>query len=319
MGRTLLLADDSVTIQKVVSLTFASEGVEIITASDGQEAIERLGENTPDVALLDVFMPKRDGYEVCSYIKQDERLGRIPVILLVGAFEPFDQEKARAAGADDYLTKPFQSIRQLVTKVNELLHPTPAPEAESETEAFAATAPEAENMVSAPPDLDLDDPSIEVTSGSHSWPEAEAPFEENVMEETFIPVEEEVAPVADLAEDGDQLLELDELQPAPLAETDDVLSIYEEIKLTLPPAKVEEPAPAEAFTEPVIVETSAEPEAAQAEPASPPAGELSPAAIEAIARRVVELMADRAVREIAWEVVPDLAELHIKRRMEETK
>ena len=384
MGRTLLLADDSVTIQKVVSLTFASEGVEIITANDGQEAIDKLGDRTPDVALLDVFMPKRDGYEVCSYIKQDERLRNIPVILLVGAFEPFDQEKARSAGADDYLTKPFQSIRQLVTKVNDLLQAkaslavspvteqplaevAPAPPADifapldeslvtEHSEAFEiveATQTEVEEaqfqMDSVlPAEEDLDDSSIEITSiyapadafaTEASWQSASeseaalAVVEPLVMDDTPLFAEPMTAPVftmsatTTLFEDNDHLLELEDLvvaAPIAKADDDDVLRIYEEIKLSQPvmptasapvfiAETMDEPLPTEAGT--TVSATASEPELSS--PAA--AMELSPATIDAIARRVVELMSDRAVREIAWEVVPELADRHVKQHIAETR
>jgi CheY-like chemotaxis protein len=120
-GRKLLLADDSITVQKVVDLTFADEGIEVIAVSDGEQALALLDTLTPDVVLADVFMPKIGGYEVCDYIKRHEHLRHIPVMLLVGSFEPFDETEARRVGADDYLTKPFQSIRQLVQKVGALL------------------------------------------------------------------------------------------------------------------------------------------------------------------------------------------------------
>jgi CheY-like chemotaxis protein len=331
MGRTLLLADDSVTIQKVVSLTFASEGVEIITANDGQEAMNKLAESTPDVALLDIFMPKRDGYEVCSFIKQDPRLKHIPVILLVGAFEPFDQEKARQAGADDYLTKPFQSIRQLVTKVSDLLS--------EEGRALQPETSERDEVIELPRDevltedfsfassnpgqrlseIELDDPSIEVTSGT------EAVAEVSPETHNFSAPEEIAAPVAFysaslppiVTEDSGELLELGEFEasPATLSEADDVLRIYEEIKLPEPTPviaeTVEEPAQSEIMEE-AVSNTAPIEEIAAAQTL-----ELSPQTIDAIARRVVELMSDRAVREIAWEVVPEMAELQLKRQAQE--
>jgi CheY-like chemotaxis protein len=120
-GRKLLLADDSITIQKVVDLTFADEGVSVVCVSNGREAIERLEELMPDVVLADVFMPQASGYEVCEYIKQNDKLKHIPVMLLVGSFEPFDEEEARRVGADETLTKPFQSIRRLIDKVGQLV------------------------------------------------------------------------------------------------------------------------------------------------------------------------------------------------------
>jgi CheY-like chemotaxis protein len=120
-GRKLLLADDSVTIQKVIDLTFSDEGIEVTTVSNGEQAILKLEEIQPDIVLADIFMPGRSGYEVCEHIKRDERFRHIPVMLLVGSFEPFDEAEARRVGADDYLTKPFQSIRQLVSKVTALI------------------------------------------------------------------------------------------------------------------------------------------------------------------------------------------------------
>ncbi|HXH69413.1 MAG TPA: response regulator transcription factor [Pyrinomonadaceae bacterium] len=120
--RRLLLADDSVTIQKVVNLTFAEEEIEVITAGDGNSAMEKFVEFAPDLVMVDVNMPGFDGYRICEMIKQDEETKQIPVILLVGSFEPFDEAKARRVGADDYLTKPFQSIRQLVSRVSNLLN-----------------------------------------------------------------------------------------------------------------------------------------------------------------------------------------------------
>lgn len=120
-GRKLLLADDSIAIQKVIDLTFTDEGMEVTTVGDGQDALEKLNQFTPDVVLADVFMPGVDGYELCKFIKEDERFRGVPVMLLVGSFEPFDEAEAKRAGADDVVTKPFQSIRDLVSRVGSLV------------------------------------------------------------------------------------------------------------------------------------------------------------------------------------------------------
>ncbi|HEX7315828.1 MAG TPA: response regulator [Pyrinomonadaceae bacterium] len=120
--RKLLLADDSPTIQKVISLTFGDEDFEVVAVGDGGQALRALAdEPPPDVVLADVVMPGPDGYELCERIKRDARLCRVPVILLVGTFEPFNEAEARRVGADIVLTKPFQSIRNLVGKVGSLL------------------------------------------------------------------------------------------------------------------------------------------------------------------------------------------------------
>ncbi|HUQ30991.1 MAG TPA: response regulator [Pyrinomonadaceae bacterium] len=144
-GRKLLLADDSATIQKVVGLTFRDEGLEVITVGDGRQAVEMLEEVAPDIVLADIFMPGLNGYEVCEHIKRNERFRHIPVMLLVGSFEPFDEAEARRVGADDYLTKPFQSIRTLIGKVGNLLSGgSTTSSAEATTRKLTAPPPEAE-------------------------------------------------------------------------------------------------------------------------------------------------------------------------------
>ncbi|HEX6190341.1 MAG TPA: response regulator [Pyrinomonadaceae bacterium] len=120
-GRKLLLADDSIAIQKVIDLTFTDEGMEVTTVDNGQDALEQLNQCRPDVVLADVFMPNVDGYALCRYIKENKRFQDVPVMLLVGSFEPFDEAEAKRAGADDVVTKPFQSIRDLVNRVGSLV------------------------------------------------------------------------------------------------------------------------------------------------------------------------------------------------------
>jgi CheY-like chemotaxis protein len=118
---TLLLADDSITIQKVVNLTFADEGIDVIAVGDGDLAAARLAEITPDIVLADVNMPGLTGYQICEMIRMNESTRDLPVVLLVGSFEPFDEAEANRVGASSYMTKPFQSIRQLVSQVTDLM------------------------------------------------------------------------------------------------------------------------------------------------------------------------------------------------------
>src|SRR6266576_5650694 len=95
--------------------------MEVTSAGNGQEALEKLEQSTPDVILAHVALPGIGGYELCELIKQSERFGHIPVMLLVGLHEPFDQAEARRVGADDIVGKPFRSIRELVGRVGSLL------------------------------------------------------------------------------------------------------------------------------------------------------------------------------------------------------
>ncbi len=126
MAKTLLLADDSVTIQKVVNISFASEDVTLVTVDNGDDAIERAKETRPDLILADVVMPGKSGYEVCEAIKADPDLRHIPVLLLTGTFEAFDEERAAQVGAAGHVSKPFEA-QTLVTRVKELLAATPPP------------------------------------------------------------------------------------------------------------------------------------------------------------------------------------------------
>ena len=120
MPQTLLLADDSVTIQRVIELTFADEAITVVAVSDGDQAIERIEADPPDIVLVDIGMPGRTGYEVAQHIKQSPRLKHIPVLLLTGAFEPVDQARAAAAGCDGVLAKPFEP-QLVIARVKELL------------------------------------------------------------------------------------------------------------------------------------------------------------------------------------------------------
>ncbi|HYT76328.1 MAG TPA: response regulator [Vicinamibacterales bacterium] len=120
MPYKLLLADDSVTIQRVIELTFADEDVQVIAVGNGQDAIDRVQRDHPDIVLADVGMPQRNGYEVAAFIKGQPALAHIPVVLLTGAFEPVDEERARAAGCDGVLVKPFEP-QMVISRVKDLL------------------------------------------------------------------------------------------------------------------------------------------------------------------------------------------------------
>lgn len=120
MPKTILLADDSVTIQKVVGISFANEDVVLVTVDNGDDAVRRASETRPDLVLADVAMPGKDGYEVCEAIKADPQLRHVPVLLLSGTFESFDEERARNVGADGHITKPFEA-QALVDRVNQML------------------------------------------------------------------------------------------------------------------------------------------------------------------------------------------------------
>jgi CheY-like chemotaxis protein len=144
MGKTLLLADDSVTIQKVVGISFASEDIALVTVDNGDDAIAKARALRPDVILADVVMPGKSGYEVCEAVKADPALRHIPVLLLTGTFEAFDSERASRAGAAGHIAKPFEA-QALVERVKRLLAsaPPPAPPAAVAQTAAARPGPAA--------------------------------------------------------------------------------------------------------------------------------------------------------------------------------
>ena len=223
MRRTILLADDSVTIRKIVELTFGDTDIRVESVASGREALERLSDLRPDLVLADVVMPGPSGYEVCRAIKASDR--PVPVLLLAGTFEPFDAEQARDCGSDGHLTKPFDS-RLLVERVEQLL-----------ARGFAGGA-----------------------SG-------------------------ELASAAD-----------DDLESM----FDDLASPERPEMIDAPPAPPENGVGDGAFVE--------------QRPGTPT---LSPADIDAIARVVVERLSERVLREIAWDVVPDLADIIVRERIRE--
>src|SRR5438105_544094 len=104
MAKSILLADDSITIQKVVAMTFANEPFDVTAVDNGEDAVVKARALHPDVVLADVVMPRRDGYDVCRTLKSDPDTANIPVLLLAGAFEVFDEARAREVGADGYIT-----------------------------------------------------------------------------------------------------------------------------------------------------------------------------------------------------------------------
>ncbi|MFP5287018.1 MAG: response regulator transcription factor [Thermoanaerobaculia bacterium] len=350
MRRRILLADDSVTIQKVIELTFMDEDYEVRAVSNGDDAIKALPEVDPDFVIADVHMPGANGYEVCRRSK--ERRPDVPVLLLVGTFEPFDEAQARAAGSDSYLKKPFDS-QELLQRVGELLSRSGAgPAAPAIAEPAPTSFPGPGETVRMPAMGIAPEPSPEQWGGFEVEAEAE-PFSagsEFSLEEPST----DTWRTGSYTPESEQLFELEEepaaspkpadsvfgFEPQPIAAEaqarrtagfDLPLSETERLGVPEPAAplvesleeterRIEAPAP-------LGLDESHEPQS-EARMAVPPAvaagtaavvgnGDLSDADVDRIARRVVELLGDKAVRDVAWEVVPDLAEVVIKDRLRE--
>lgn len=120
MSIKVLVADDSITIQKVISIIFGGDEYSLTIVDNGKAAVEKALEITPDILLIDALMPGMTGYEVAEMVRAVPSIAAKPILILTGSFEPFDEEKAKKCGADDFISKPFES-QQIISKVKELL------------------------------------------------------------------------------------------------------------------------------------------------------------------------------------------------------
>jgi DNA-binding response OmpR family regulator len=116
----ILVVDDEIYIVHILDFSLGMEGYEVITALDGEEALRKASETKPDLIVLDIMMPKMDGYETCKALKADEATKDIPVILLSAKGRNVDMQTGYDVGADEYITKPF-SPRKLVDRINTML------------------------------------------------------------------------------------------------------------------------------------------------------------------------------------------------------
>ena len=347
MPHKLLLADDSVTIQRVIELTFADEDIQVVAVSDGDQAIARLEADPPDIVLADIGMPGRNGYEVAAYVKASPRLAHIPVVLLTGAFEPVDQPRADSVGCDGVLAKPFEP-QLVISRVKELLaRPGRAPiplDANLALPASAASRPWASPLTDPPfaapapaarPAADddyfdrLDAAFASLSSGAAplakpaAAPVSPAPGASNPVADSidwFAPKAGAAgAPVADL----------------PLSYGS------RQAEFARPPA-LPPPAPAPRPTLPPLADAFAALLAAEQSPPAPPAAPQwptppasspslspSPAAaprlavtddlVEQVTHRVLERLSDQIVRDTVSEIVSATAERLVREEIERIK
>jgi CheY-like chemotaxis protein len=129
VGDVVLIADDEEDIIRFVEINLRLEGLDVITANDGEEALRKALNERPSLILLDAMMPRMDGYEVCAKLRADERTFQMPIIMLTAKSLEADRALARSVGADDVIIKPFDPT-ELVDKVKTLLaggsQPTPS-------------------------------------------------------------------------------------------------------------------------------------------------------------------------------------------------
>lgn len=365
MPKTVLLADNSLTIHRVVALTFANADVNITCVRDGNQAIEAIARRTPDLVLADIGMAGRNGYEVAEFVRSQPSLSAVPVLLLAGAFEPVDEAQARRVGADGVLTKPFEP-GVLVSQVNQLLatgrrvatngsEPALAPVAsgaappasptasESQTSPAAAAAaagvPDAARPATAATAPHIDErPHIVMPVREVAMPHVDRPplpvgaQESRSDDNYFDQIDQAFEALAKLPRTapGPMLRTLDE--PAKVdsevaSETpDEVRSEQMTTEPLQPRASVaDRPVPpatlTDAFTalleaERVGVVTTSVPLVTAT--AAAPVVDIEALAAQ-VARRVLEQMSDRVVRETVTEIVSSTAERLVREEIEQVK
>ena len=321
MAGILLLADDSVTIQKVVKISFANDDLEVIAVDNGDDAVETARSLRPNVILADVVMPGRSGYEVCAAVRKDPDLAGIPVLLLAGTFEDFDPEYAERVGANGHLEKPFEA-QTLVDRVHSLLASLPAPEAE--VPASTQVGDSREDFDFGSDDLDLpllpgeetasltttqEDPFPQDDDGDLLLLESELFEDDDDGPELFAelleaePRDEPVTPSPET-----QQLETD---PAALAETA-ALDAFDSLVELEPFTESEHPELGDALGEaqrlPAVPAPPENPIAPEMEGATE--AELSAQQIERLVERVLPPLREelhQSLERIAWEAFGDLS------------
>jgi len=297
MTKKLLVADDSVTIQKVVNLTFAGEDVAIETASDGELALEKIRSMRPDIVLVDVFLPGRNGYEICAELKNDPELAAIPVVLLVGTFEAFDEAQAARVCYSGRLVKPFDT-----SELIELVRSLTAAEAVA---ASAAPAARKAAAASAGGGRKIKSPLVSPRS-------RESFLGNGRILDLFAPqllaaaLEPEPAPEPAVA-------------PAPVQEPPTEPPVQVPVEEPPPPAEPVHPPEAEAenVPQPAQNPTVIQFPAVKSSDVSLEGVELPEDFVNLVVERVVRRLTPDVIREVAWEVVPELAEGVIRKVLAE--
>ncbi len=312
----VLLADDSVTIHKVVEIILTAKGFTLKAVDNGQSALEELESFRPDVVLADIDMPALNGYELAEKINERPETSNIPVILLAGAFENVDEERMRSSGAVGKLTKPFES-EDLIGKINEVLSPEAVAAAEAEDEAEPSETLQVEGLEAAV----AEDEGLELAEAAEESEALEAmpgmsglePGEES-EELTALELEAEAAEAPEPAEPEAVMAELaEELAEEPGE------AVAEEPEVAPAEARAEEP-------ELTGVEAPESPAAPTPLTAAVDAEDISRAIREAAGEKFQEFLRSDAVtamlsdtiEKVLWEITPELAEKLIQQALKDS-
>jgi DNA-binding response OmpR family regulator len=301
MPYRLLLADDSVTIQKVIELTFADENVTVVAVDDGDQAIARLQAEPFDIVLADVGMPGKDGYEVASFLR-DRPGPKIPVLLLTGAFDLIDEQRIAAAGASAVLAKPFEP-QVLVARVRALLSGVSASGEANADEQNAGSS----QKTAASPSSTLKAPTVD-----DYFERLDRAFANlNVTAEPPAPQTPAAEPPASVTEHR-----AEDSSPATLqTPSTGAASPPDAPARSSRPSEPARPGLAERFATLLAIEQGELPASALAPAPASAEDDL----VDRIARRVVEQLGDQAVRELAADIVSRTAERLVREEIQRIK
>lgn len=327
MARKLLLADDSITIQKVVELVLAEEDFEIKSVSNGEDALHLIDSFKPDIVLADIEMPKVNGYQLCDKIKKNPATAHIPVILLAGAFEPIDEELALRINADDSVIKPFES-QELISKINSVLTMSSAgaeeilsaveTEAEAGEDVFVLTE-EPEEAVSVPAEVDLwsmeEVPEITEAFSAEADEDAFEIAEEDLLhDDEEAPVSGVAAAVAEAEAPKPQMVREVVMPEVAMPSKEEMLAVFSKTVNTSVTAFLSSLDLKE------VILASLTP--AMKESVEKVLWEIAPELAEKLLKEVLQgsiASLTGEVEKVIWETVPDLANTMISKEIEKIK
>ena len=352
MRRKLLLADDSTTIRRVIELTFSGEDVEVISVDDGEEAIQRIQADGPDIVLADISISKRNGYDVAEFVKDHRELSHVPVLLLTGAFEPVDEVRARQVNAAGVVVKPFEP-HLLVARVRELVEaprrpfvppaverpPVDAPVEPREPDVDDRPDPAAASSggaAPATPEPTVPTPQIGVaraepsstslddyfdrldaafqTLGTSQTPRPPSPPVTQDAFDANVPTIEDVLSGASLQSPPD-IPSHGRIAPPPPEPADSSSTLAASPGRRLSPAARQGTALGDLFALLLAVEQG-EANASSLKIEMPPALEITDELVDRVSRRVLERIATDTVREVVEEIVLEVAERLVQQEID---
>ena len=310
MPKHILLVEDSVTMQKVVQIAFAREDYQIVSTTSADEALARAKEHRPDVVVADTSLPGKSGYDLAAAMRAEAGTKDVPILLLTGNFNPYDEQRGQKAGIDAHIVKPFDT-QSLIDKVNNLVKGragaaagAPAAAAAAAPAAKPAPAPTPAPAAKPAAPVAAPGPAVAAAPKPVAAPPAAAPIEPQRSTLVGMPHSQPApTPMPPIA------------RPAPVATPAPVAAPTSARAATSQPGLAASQTPATEGSRRPASQMPQMPRPSLIPRAPVPAPVL--AALERIAARgpeyeAIAKLSAEAIQQIVWEVVPELAEIIIR-------